>query len=100
MTSKYFKTIFNKFFLIGRGQKKAEEYCLNGMAKFESKDYHGAIKDYNKCIELNPKNAMAYFLRGMAKIALKDKYGGCLDFKKASELDCKEAYDAIQEYCQ
>jgi len=78
----------------------AEEYFRNGNIKMASQDYKGAITDYTKAIECNPKNAMAYIGRGTAKIELKDNEGGCLDFSKAGELGLAEAYEAIKLYCQ
>ena len=33
----------------------AEDYFNSGIAKYNLKDYSGAIQDYNKAIKLNPK---------------------------------------------
>ena len=39
----------------------------SGVDKYEQGDYQGAIADYTKAIEINPKFALAYFNRGLAK---------------------------------
>ena len=50
------------------------------------KDYYGAISDYTKAIDLNPKYGNAYFNRGVSKAILKDYYGACEDAKKSKIL--------------
>ena len=67
-----------------------------GDAKFNLQDYTGAIQDYSKVIELNPKDATAYFGRGWAKEMLKDKWGALQDLSKAGELGYAKAYEQIQ----
>ena len=37
------------------------------LSKNSSGDYAGAIEDYTKAIELDPKDAVAYYNRGYAK---------------------------------
>jgi len=77
----------------------AEDYLESGNTKYELKDYKGAIQDYNKAIELDPKYAVTYYNRGVAKILLGQKDNGCLDLSKAGELGHAEAYEAIKENC-
>ena len=55
------------------------------MAKQQSGDMKGAIEDYSKGIEFNPKYAEAYFNRGNSKAALGDLQGALQDFNKAIE---------------
>ena len=54
--------------------KNAKFYYEQGVEKYKSEDYQGAIADYNKAIELNPKFAYAYYTRGNAKYHLKNYY--------------------------
>ncbi len=67
----------------------ATNSMYNAKAKFESRDYHGAIEDFNKVIALNPKYTLAYAYRGHAKINLEDYTGAMEDFNKAIELNPK-----------
>lgn len=69
-------------------------YFKQGKDKYDLQDFTGAIKDYSKLIELNPKYAAAYFYRGCAKVQLQDFTGAVQDYNKAIELDPKysEAY--------
>ena len=91
----------------------AEEFYHRGKAKDSLQDYRGAIADYSKVIELNPKLESAYFQRGLAKYELKDYQEAISDYSKAIEIDsnCVEAYmnrgvaksklnnwDAIEDY--
>lgn len=62
----------------------------NGNAKFEAKDFGGAIMDYTKAIELYPKYGMAYYFRGICKDAIKDLVGAKEDFTKAIALTAIE----------
>jgi len=72
---------------------------IRGLAKAKLGDYKGAISDYNKAIELNPKLADAYYDRGVVKLLLGQKDSGCLDLYKAGELGFDKAYEVIKEYC-
>ncbi|HEX7414509.1 MAG TPA: tetratricopeptide repeat protein, partial [Bacteroidia bacterium] len=79
------------------GKKTAEDYLIKGNVKrITKKDYKGAIEDYTKAIELNPKYANAYMVRGMCKDELKDYNGSIQDYNKAIELNPKytDAYMA------
>ena len=77
----------------------AEEYKNQGNAKYDLQDYRGAILDFTKAIELDPKNAILYYNRGLAKNALSYTDGACLDWSKAGELGYAHAYDRIKKYC-
>jgi len=68
---------------------RSEKYFNSGIAKYEINDNSGAISDFNKSIEINPKNTRAYFYRGCAKGNLEDYKGSVEDFTKAIETNPK-----------
>ena len=52
----------------------------------------GAIADFNKAININPKNLDSYFYRGYAKLMISDLKGACEDWlflKSSGNLDAK-----------
>ena len=85
--------------LNGYGQN-AKEFSDSTLIKYQNEDYIGAISDFSKAIELDPKDAGAYFSRGSAKLILHDTDGGCLDISKSGELGYELAYIYIQSYCK
>lgn len=68
---------------------KPTKFEKSGETKFNSGDYSGAIKDYTKAINADPKNSYLHYYRGLAKIFLKDYSGTIKDTSKAIELDSK-----------
>jgi tetratricopeptide (TPR) repeat protein len=79
--------------------QKAEQYFNKGLEKGKQKDYLGAIADYTKAIEINPKYMEAYYNRGMTNIAIGQKDRGCMDLSKAGELGSEKAYEKIKKLC-
>ncbi|MFH1321421.1 MAG: tetratricopeptide repeat protein [Bacteroidota bacterium] len=71
-------------------------YNNRGIAMNQLKDYHGAIRDFEKAIELKPDYPMAYYYRGCAKKEIKDYNYAIQDFTKAIELypDYYSAYNS------
>jgi tetratricopeptide (TPR) repeat protein len=61
-------------------------YINRGWAKRAKGDFDGAIADYSKAIELNPKLAVAYSNRGEAKKAKGDQEGADADLAQAEKL--------------
>jgi tetratricopeptide (TPR) repeat protein len=55
--------------------QKSEKYFNNGGRKYDFQDFLGAIADYTRALELNPKLAEAYKNRGLAKAYLEDFVG-------------------------
>jgi len=72
-------------------------YFWQGMAKYEIKDYKGAIAALNRVIESEVPPGNAYILgdtynqRGRSKFGLEDWAGAIADFNKATELEPKIA---------
>jgi tetratricopeptide (TPR) repeat protein len=61
----------------------AQGYFERGNTKLNSNnDYLGAISEYNKAIELNPKLKNVYFARAIAKEKLEDYRGAISDYTK------------------
>ena len=71
--------------------QSAISFYNQGIDKLRSRNYQGAIVDFSKAIELNPKFNEAYFNRGDMKVRLKDYQGAIDDFSKAIELDPQNA---------
>ncbi|MBV6624258.1 MAG: tetratricopeptide repeat protein [Rivularia sp. (in: Bacteria)] len=46
-------------------QIKASDWYYQGIIKANKKDYRGAIEDFTKAIEINPRLAAAYYQRGL-----------------------------------
>ena len=42
------------------------DFMKSGIAKFEAKDYTGAVEDFTKVIAQDDKNGNAYYSRGVA----------------------------------
>ena len=59
-------------------------------SKTSLKQYKEAIADYDKAIELNPKDAKAYNNRGVAKRQLKQYKEAITDYDKAIKLNPKD----------
>jgi len=81
------------FCYTGYGQT-AIQYFNRGNTKYNQGDYTGAIADYTKAIEIDPKSPSAYNNRGNVKCKLQDYTGAIADYTKAIEIDPKfvEAY--------
>ena len=80
--------VFTSFLALGQS-KRMSKLIESGKMKFELNDYHGAIKDFNKVIEIDENNVFAFYERGRAKDKLGDFYGSVDDFTKALEIDNK-----------
>lgn len=63
------------------------DWFKSAATKSANKDYHGAIADLNKAIELNPNDLDAYLKRGSAKVCLENFQAALADFNKAIELN-------------
>jgi tetratricopeptide (TPR) repeat protein len=57
-----------------------------GIEKAKNGDLDGAVADFNRAIELNPKDAAPYYNRAQAKRLKKDAAGAIADYTRAIEL--------------
>lgn len=69
----------------------ANDLLQQGGEKYKKGDYQGAIADYTKALQLNPKSAQAYNYRGNARLNLRDKQGAIDDYNQAIKLAPKSA---------
>ena len=69
----------------------AANYIINGRNKLWKEDFVGAIEDFTKAIELDPKSE-TYKNRGIAKQGLLDYKGSISDFTKAIQINPKDSY--------
>lgn len=69
----------------------ASRWIDSGNAKYRKGDLAGAIADFSKAIELDPKSVDARCFRGLARLESGDRDGAIEDYSKAIELDPKFA---------
>jgi tetratricopeptide (TPR) repeat protein len=66
----------------------ASDYFLKGEEKIDQGDFKGAVVNFDRAIEVNPKYADAYNNRGLVKIEqLNDVPGALADFNRAITLN-------------
>jgi len=77
----------------------ADIYVKLAFLKQQENDLKGAIQDYTKAIEFNPKFSAPYYYRGLIylQVLLHDK--ACLDLKKAADLGHSLALRQYDKYC-
>jgi tetratricopeptide (TPR) repeat protein len=63
-----------------------EDLVNRGIEKGKSGDLDGAIADFNRAIELNPKDDAPYYNRAQVKRLKKDTAGAIADYTRAIEL--------------
>jgi tetratricopeptide (TPR) repeat protein len=66
-------------------------YNNSGFARKANGDLDGAITDYTKAIESDPRYALAYYNRGVARHDKGDLDGAIADYTKAIEIDPRDA---------
>jgi len=71
--------------------QNAKDYCDRGVRRKESGDYHGALADFSKAIELDPTMGAAYFGRGGVYFVMARQRDAIADYSKAIELDPNNA---------
>jgi lipoprotein NlpI len=75
-------------------------YYNRGLARGRLNDYSGAIKDFDRVIELNPEYKEAYYNRGIANFFIGRQHDACYDWRKAHSMGHYEADKAIKAYCE
>ncbi|SDS84309.1 TPR repeat-containing protein [Mucilaginibacter mallensis] len=78
----------------------AQDYFRLGNEVAYGRNYEGAIMEYDKAIELDPKNGEYYCNRGIAKHEMGGSDNGCSDWQKAAELGNKYAVNALSNFCK
>ena len=70
------------------------DYIIKGKTQYDLQNYTGAIEDYFKALEINPKNKEAYFYIGIAQWHLEDFKGAIQNYNQALVFDTMfyEAY--------
>ena len=74
-------------------------YNNRGLAKYNLKDYRGAIDDYTKAIEIDPELYLTYTRRSIVLKIVGDLKGGCKDWKKAVDLGDTEPIEWVRNQC-
>ncbi|MFH1724957.1 MAG: protein kinase [Elusimicrobiota bacterium] len=64
---------------------------LRATARYETKDYEGAVEDATRAIELNPRDGWSYKFRALAGIALERYNDAGRDIGSALSLDPRDA---------
>jgi lipoprotein NlpI len=74
-----------------------DAFSHRGFARKKLKDYTAALADFDKAIDLNPKESGSYVDRGLIKNNLKDYDGALADFNMAIELNTNNpvAYEGL-----
>ena len=67
-------------------QESDENLVNRGIEKAKNGDLNGAIADFDRAIELNPKDDAPYYNRAQAKWLKKDAAGAIADYTRAIEL--------------
>lgn len=67
--------------------KSDSDYFQNGIARTRVNDYEGAIVDFTKAIEINPRYEDAYYFRAISKGFLSDYSGAIKDYDKVIEIN-------------
>lgn len=75
-------------------------YTLRGIIRADNQDLLGAIEDYDRAIEKDPKDVHAYINRGIAKYNIGLKEEACNDWSTAGNLGNYNAYKYLSRYCK
>ena len=70
----------------------ARQYYDQGLDKYDTGNYQGAIADFNKAIEIDSQNADAYYYRAYARDWLEDYQAAIADYTKAIEINPQDEF--------
>ena len=74
----------------------ANDYFERGNKKITACDLEGAIEDYSKSIEIEPKQSNVYYFRGLAKKESGQLNSAREDFFEAAILNHKDAIEKLK----
>ena len=72
--------------IAARAKPPFEQYVDQGVERYNSGNYRGALAAYTKAIEIEPQIAELYNYRGDAKRNLQDFQGAIADYTKTIEI--------------
>lgn len=73
-------------------QNKAYVYNNRGFARYQAKDFEGALEDINASLQLFPDNAFAFKNRALVYLAFAKTDSMCADLTKAKALGYEKKY--------
>ncbi|SRR5579883_826617 len=65
----------------------ADNFLIQGMDKYDKKDFQGAINDETEAIRLKQNYAIAYYYRGSARAQMGDQQGAIEDYNQALRIN-------------
>ncbi|MBS1955076.1 MAG: tetratricopeptide repeat protein [Cyanobacteria bacterium SZAS-4] len=72
---------------ITKAETLDETYRRNGDSKLSDGDFVAALDEYDKALQVNPKNAMAYYGRGRVRLATSNYTEARVDLNRALTID-------------
>lgn len=99
-TGDYAKAI-GYFNVVATGQpNNAQNYLNRANCLFRQERFEDAIKDYDRCLRLNPKYPLAYFNKGLALGQLQKKTEACDAMLQAAKLGYSQATAVYNTNCR
>jgi tetratricopeptide (TPR) repeat protein len=91
LTEQYDLAVGDYTVIIAAELEKIHSYQSRGSAHYKLGHYPEALADFNKVIELDPKNQEAFNNRGFVKKNMGDKEGACKDWYTSKKMGNDEA---------
>ena len=82
----------NNDYVVDNSTMSVEQYYNRGEKRLDSKDYYGAIQDFNQAIRIKPDYELAYFYRAWSKYESQEYSGAVRDYSRYIELNPDNAY--------